>query len=132
MPTKGKNTGKIIIPTGLKPRPRQHEIDVAEILAKYFDADVEFVPRSNNKTPDFLINDVLWELKSPQGKGSNNIQRQLKYASKQSKNIIVSASRSKLHINKIKGELAIQFAKTRSIQRLLLIDKAGRVIEITR
>ena len=124
--------GKIIIPVGMKPRPRQHEIDVAEVLAEHFRVDVEFVPTTARNTPDFLIDGVLWELKSPQGKGKNNIQRQLKYASKQSKNIIISASRSKLHINKIRGELTIQFQKTRSIRRLLLIDKTDKVMEITR
>lgn len=116
----------------MKPRPRQHEIEIAEILAKHFKTNIEFIPASNRNTADFLIDGVLWELKSPQGKGKNNIQRQLKYASKQSKNIIISANRSKLHINKIRGELAIQFQKTRSLKRLLLIDKAKKVIEITR
>lgn len=132
MANKRNESGKIIIPVGMKPRPRPHEIEAAEILAKHFRVDIEFVPTTDRNTPDFLIDDVLWELKSPQGKGKNNIQRQLKYASKQSKNIIISASRSKLHINKIKGELTIQFQKTRSIKQLLLIDKTSKVIEITR
>jgi hypothetical protein len=125
-------SGKIIIPVGMKPRPRQHEIDVAEVLAKHFKLDVEFVLTTERYTPDFIIDGVLWELKSPQGKGRNNIQRQLKYASKQSQYIIISAHRSKLHINKIRGELTLQFKKTRSIKQLLLIDKAGKVVEIMR
>jgi hypothetical protein len=125
-------SGKIIIPVGMKPRPRQHEIDVAEVLAEHFKTDVEFMSTTGRNTPDFIIDGILWELKSPQGKGRNNIQRQLKYASKQSQSIIISAHRSKLHINKIKGELTIQFKKTRSLKRLLLIDKAGKVVEILR
>lgn len=129
---KKSKSGKIIIPAGMRPRPRQHEIDVAEVLAEHFKIDIEFVPATERNTPDFLIDGMLWELKSPQGKGRNNIQRQLKYALKQSQNIIISAHRSKLHINKIKGELTIQFKKTRSLKRLLLIDKAGKVVEILR
>lgn len=74
--------GKIIIPSGMKPRPRQHEIDVAGVLAEHFKVDVEFMLTTERKSPDFLIDGVLWELKSPQGSGKNNIQRQLKYASK--------------------------------------------------
>jgi hypothetical protein len=123
---------RVIIPTDSKPAPAPYEIAAAKRLAEYFMSDVEFIPRSNNKTPDFLINAIAWELKSPQGSGRNNIQRQLQYASRQSKNIVISASRSKLHINKIKGELSIQFQKTPNIQRLLLIDKMGNVIEISR
>lgn len=132
MVNKRSASGKIIIPVGMKPRPRPHEIEAAEILVKHFRTDVEFIPTANSSTPDFLIDGVVWELKSPQGKGKNNIQRQLKYASKQAQNIVLSAQRSKLHINRIKGELTIQFKKTRSLKRLLLIDKSGKVIEITR
>ena len=91
----------------MKPRPRPHVVEAAEILVKQFKTDVEFIPTANSSTPDFLIDSVVWELKSPQGKGKNNIQRQLKYASKQSQNIVISAQRSKLHINKIKGELTL-------------------------
>lgn len=80
MVKKKPQTGKIIIPTGMKPRPRGHEIDVAGILAEYFKTDVEFIPTGERKSSDFLIDGVLWELKSPQGTGKNNIQRQLKYA----------------------------------------------------
>jgi hypothetical protein len=127
-----RHQARIIIPAGMKPRPRQHEIDAAEVLAKHFNVDIEFVRTTENNTPDFLIDGLLLELKSPQGRGRNNIQRQLKYASKQSKNIIINAHRSKLHINKIKGELTIQFKKTRSIRRILLINKTGKVIEILR
>jgi hypothetical protein len=31
-----RSMGRIIIPTGMKPRPRGHEIDVAEVLVGYF------------------------------------------------------------------------------------------------
>jgi hypothetical protein len=132
MVKKNQQKVQVITPVGMKPKPRDHERDVAEILAVYFNTSMEFIPTTERRTPDFLIDGVLWELKSPQGSGKNNVQRQLKYASKQSENIIISAKRSKLHINKIKGELTIQFKKTRSIKRLLLVGKAGNVIEITR
>ena len=44
-------SSKIIIPAGMRPRPRQHEIDVAEVLAEHFNIDVEFVPTTerNNR-----------------------------------------------------------------------------------
>lgn len=47
----------------MKPRPRGHEIDVAEVLVEYFGVDVEFVKTSERKTPDFLIDGLLWELR---------------------------------------------------------------------
>lgn len=131
MVSKSKS-GKIIIPVGMKPRPRQHEIEVAEILAEYFRIDVEFVPTTNRNTPDFLIDSILWELKSPRGKGKNNIQRQLQYASRQSSNVILDASRSKMHANRIKREVEYQFKITRSVKRLMFVSKDKKVFEIKR
>jgi len=101
---KKSKSGKIIIPVGMKPRPRPHEIEIAEILAKHLKTDIEFIPTTNRNTPDFLIDGTLWELKSPQGTGKNNIQRQLQYAVRQSSNVILDANRSKMHVNKIKRE----------------------------
>lgn len=122
----------IIIPTDLKPWPARYEISAAGLLADYFKLDVEFVLHSNHKTPDFLVNNIKWELKSPTGKGKNNIERQLQSALKQSPNIIFDARRSKIHISKIRSELTRQFILTKSMQRLVLIEKSKNVVEITR
>jgi hypothetical protein len=132
MANKRSKIGKIIIPIGMKPRPRPHEIEVAEILATHFKVDVEFVPTTKRSTPDFLIDGILWELKSPQGKGKNNIQRQLQYASHQSSNVIIHAGRSKMHANKIRREVEYQFKIIKSVERLLYIAKDKKVIEIKR
>jgi len=93
---------KVIIPVGLKPFPARYELSAASLLASHFKADVEFIPRSNYKTPDFLIEGVVWELKSPTGKGKHNIEHQMKAGIKQSGNIIFDARRSKIHISKIR------------------------------
>ena len=125
-------SGNVLIPASMHPPPRQHEIDVAIILAEQLKSDVEFVPTSNHNTPDFLINGVLWELKSPQGTGKNNIQRQLQYASHQSVNVIISANRSKMHYTKIRREVESQFKITKAVKRLLFVSKDKKVIEIFR
>ncbi len=127
-----KKPGKIIIPVGMKPRPRQHEIEVAEILAGHFGVDVEFIPTTNRSTPDFLIDGILWELKSPTGTGKNNIERQLKYAWHQSPNVIIHAGRSKMHGAKIRREVERQFRIVKSVKRLLFISKDDKVVEIKR
>lgn len=123
---------RVIIPTELKPSPARYEVSAATLLANYFKADVEFVVRSNHKTPDFLINDVAWELKSPTGNGKRNIQRQLQTGMKQSRNIVFDARRSKIHIARIKHILNYQFHTTKSLERMLLIDKNKNVIELTK
>jgi hypothetical protein len=123
---------RVIIPVGLKPSPARYELIAAELLANYFKADVEFIVRSNYKTPDFLISGVAWELKSPTGAGRNNIERQLQAGLKQSQNIVFDARRSKIHISKIRNELNRQFQLAKSMKRLVLIEKNGTVIELMR
>ncbi|MGI9027864.1 MAG: hypothetical protein ACR2FM_03445 [Candidatus Saccharimonadales bacterium] len=123
---------KVIIPAGLKPFPALYEISAADLLTDYFKADVEFILRSNQKTPDFLIQGDRWELKSPTGTGKNNIERQLQTGLKQSKNIIFDARRSKIHITKIRNELNHQFKLAKSINRLILIEKNKVIVELTR
>ncbi len=123
---------KVIIPAGLKPLPSRYEISAADLLADYFNADVEFIIRTNQKTPDFLIDGIAWELKSPTGQGKNNIERQLQSGLKQSKNIIFDARRSKIHISKIRNELNYQYRLTKSMKRLILIEKTKNIIELSR
>ena len=120
----------VIIPTNITPRPSPREISAAYILADYFQTNVQFLPRSNQKTPDFLINGLYWELKTSIGTGKYNIQHLLQKALKQSTHIIIDARFSKLHINKIKHELTYQCKKTKKLKQLLLIDKQKKVIEI--
>lgn len=123
---------RVILPTNLKPSPARYELTAAQLLAEYFKTDVEFISRSNHKTPDFIINGVKWELKSPTGTGKRNIERQLQTGIKQSKNIVFDARRSKIHIARIKNILNYQFRLAKSIKRIVLIDKSKNVIELTR
>lgn len=132
MVSKKSKLGRVILPANIKPRPEQHELRVAAILSSHFKTDVEFVPRSNRPTADFSIDGVAWELKSPTGTGKNNIQRQLQEAHHQSRNVIIDASRSKMHGSKIRRQVEHQFKVVKSIKRLLFVSKAGRVFEITR
>ena len=129
---KKQQTAKVITPAGMKPKPRQHERDAAEILALHFNTFVEFLPRANGKSADFIIDGVIWELKSPTGTGKHNIKRQLQYAKHQSVNVIIDAGRSKLHKAKIRREVEYQFGIVKSVKRLLFISKDKNVVEIKR
>ena len=120
----------IIIPAEVQPGPSPKELSAARILLGYFKKDIVFVSRKNNRTPDFLIGGLFWELKTPTGTGKYNLQHALKSASGQSDNIVIDARFSKMHINRIKSELRFQLSKANKINRLLLIDKQKAVIEI--
>ena len=120
----------VIVPRAVNPKPSTREMSAAYILNDFFKSDVKFVVRSDNKTPDFLIKNSYWELKSPTGNGKYNLQHALRNAAKQSENIIIDARFSKIHISKIKSELSYQFKRSKNIKQLLLIDKQKNVIEI--
>ena len=120
----------IIIPAEVQPGPSPKELSAARILLEYFKKDIVFVSRKNNRTPDFLIDGLFWELKTPTGTGKYNLQHALKSASGQSDNIVIDARFSKMHINRIKSELRFQLSKANKINRILLIDKQKAVIEI--
>ena len=127
-----KSNYSVIIPKELHPKPSNREMTAAYILINFFNSDIKFVIRSDNKTPDFLIKGKYWELKSPTGNGKYNLQHALRNAARQSENIIIDARSSKIHINRIKNELNYQFKRSKNIKRLLLIDKQKNIVEISR
>jgi hypothetical protein len=117
----------VVIPQGMNPMPEKFELSAAGILAGYFQTDVEFIPVSSAKTPDILIDNIRWEIKSPLGKGKNNIHHQFARAMKQSKNIIIDARRSKMDVRKVRSKLKIEARTAKTLRRLILITKEGKV-----
>ena len=73
-----KPSYSVIVPKELYPKPSNQEMTAAYILVDFFNSDVKFVVRSDNKTPDFLIDNKYWELKSPTGNGKYNLQHALR------------------------------------------------------
>ena len=112
-----KPSYSVIVPKELYPKPSNREMTAAYILIDFFNSDIKFVIRSDNKTPDFLISKVKWELKTPIGSGKYNIQHTLRSALLQSENIIIDARFSKQHIIKIKNELRRQYFISKRIKR---------------
>lgn len=124
------NKKSVIIPSNLLPKPADFEISAAMILARYFKHNVEFITRKSSMTPDVKIGNIEWEIKSPVGNGKHNIEHQLQRAMKQSKNIVFDARQSKIDIRKIRKDLMKQAILTRSLKRLLLIEKTGKILVI--
>lgn len=118
---------RIIVPTSMSPKPERFEQEAAGIVAEFFGKDAEFIVRQNSKTPDIAIDGVEWEIKSPLGKGKNNIHHQFARAMKQSKNIIIDAQRSKDDIRRIRSKLKKEASVAKTLRRLILITKEGQV-----
>ena len=126
-----KSEYSVIVPKSVFPRPSAREMSAAYILLDYFKTDIKFIPRSNQKTPDFLIDGLQWELKTPIGAGKYNIQHLLHSAIRQSKNIIVDARFSKMHLSRIVSELRRHSTlTTKGIKHLVVITKSRKILVI--
>lgn len=119
----------VIIPGKIRPTPSRKEVSAAQILLKYFHTNIEFIPRNNLKTPDLLINQTEWELKSPTGDGKRNLQHTISRAIKQSRYIIIDVRNSRTPMPKIRSYLQHEVMKNKQIKRLILIDKQNNVFE---
>lgn len=104
---------------------------VAWILLDFFKRDIIFVERNNIKTPDFCIDGIFWELKSPVGNGNKTIENLLRSASKQSKNIILSLKRTKIRQNRAVSDVCKFLSYDHyGINRVLIIAKNKNIIDL--
>ena len=121
---------RIVTPTGVN--PENHEIEIAIILMKYFKKDVEFLRPIDGfkiKTPDAVIDGVLWEFKSPIGNSKKStIQAQFR-GLKQSRNIVIDSRRTKLDDEIIIQRIKQEMTEHRKVGNVLLITKSSVVIE---
>ena len=131
--TKRGKIYKIKIEETGKTRPRLHELAAAEIVAKFFQSDVIFLRRIESKTPDLCIlkTNTRWELKSPTGGSKHTVQNNLRESAKQSENVILDISRSKLTnqqgISRAKEFVSKEHSR---LKRLKIITKDGKIVDI--
>jgi hypothetical protein len=134
---------KIIVPADILPHPKPHEISAAGLIASYLQKDATFIKSTIGKTADNRVMNVEWEIKSPTGRGKKyNIQHQFHRAAKQfhraakqshraakqSLNVVLDARRSKIHTTRIISEAKRQFHLAKSLKRLIIIKKDGKII----
>jgi hypothetical protein len=127
------NSGQVIIPAGHPNPPEQHEVDVAFVLARHYHCTVEFlipVDDYKRKTADIVMLGVEWEIKCPRGDSRSTISNQLRWATKQSRNIIIDTRYTKLEYSGIKRKVELEVNRKSSIKKVILINKFGEVVEI--
>ena len=121
--------GKVVVPANADPWP--HELRVAKILALAGYA-VEFIPETNTKTADILLDGIEFEIKSPKSANANSLEHILKKAVKQSCNIIIDTSRMKnVRDDNTRRFLINQVRIRRQINNLIMITKQGQIIDIS-
>ena len=130
---KQQNPAQVIIPAGHPNPPEPHEINVAMILSRHYQTTVEFIVPVDDykrKSPDIVMLNVEWEIKSPKGTSKSTISGQFQRASRQSRNIIIDSRRTKLKYAEIEKRVLNEIKRRTSINRVILIDKNEKVIEV--
>lgn len=132
-----RNTKKCIseirIPTGIN--VWNHEMNTARALATAGFV-VEFLSAKDSKytkSPDITMGGITWEMKSPKTDKLSAVERNLKRASRQSRNIIIDSQRmSKIHDSTIERYLFQKFKEQRVIERLLFVNRRRQIIDISK
>jgi hypothetical protein len=122
---------KVIVDTLPQDAPQPHEMSAAFIVANHFATDVVFQRPGNRKTPDFDVNGVKWELKSPIGDGKKTMENNLRGARKQSNCIIIDLRRCKMHQMKALSRINFYLKNDpKSISKLKIIKKTKEIVDI--
>ncbi len=125
---------EVIVPADLCKVPEPHEISAAEILADYFDAPVIFIKELNRyrqSTPDVLVGDTEWEIKSPKSSKMDKVRRNIDKAIDQAPNVVLDTRRTSIPDKKIIAYITVEVRRHRLLRRLLVIDKRKRVSVIS-
>jgi hypothetical protein len=127
------NPGKVITPVDLRKPLEDYEIDAANILARHYKCDVEFIVPIDDykrKTADILMQGAMWEIKTPEGASKYTIQKQIRRASKQAKNIVIDTRRTKLSDIRIEKDVQTEINRRHNIRKVILINKFDKIVEI--
>lgn len=121
----------VVVQTNVSDVPKDHELSAALILAYHFKTDVIFLRPDKKKTPDIEVDGKKWEIKSPKGNAKKTIENNLRTARKQSENIVLDLTRSKMH--NAQAVARAQFyirTEAHTIKRLKIITKHRKIIDI--
>ncbi len=92
---------------------------------------VEFLPTTSIKTADVMIDGAEYEIKSPITNKPDKLERVIKRALKQCKNIIYDSSRIKdMRDDNLRRFLVNKARQQPQIGKLILITKRGQIVDI--
>ncbi|MDR0854387.1 MAG: hypothetical protein LBN34_08450 [Clostridiales Family XIII bacterium] len=127
-----EDRAKVIIPKNLNAPPEQHEIEVAWIFAFHYNCRVEFLKPNEGykiKTADFIMNGMMWEIKSPKGNSrEHTIKRQFRNAKGKNQYLIIDGRRTKLDDKFIIGRIRFELELHPSVRKLIFIAKDKKVL----
>jgi hypothetical protein len=112
--------------------PEKHELSAARYFAN-LGKDIIFIKPSESKgihRPDFRMDGLEWELKSPTGRSKRTIENNFRDAVKQSRYIIFDLRRIQLTDDVATNQVKKEFSVRKYLKRLLIIHKNGTLEEI--
>ncbi len=115
--------------------PKKEEVEVAAVLSRKYGKKVELVPQvlfpQGVKTPDYLIDEARFDLKSPTGRGKNVIYGLVAKKHKQADNFVINISKCPLSIEEAELQIENLYASPRLgfLGKVVLI-KDGEVLKV--
>ncbi len=112
-----------------------HEKNIAQLIAKETGKKVKMVPRitypQGIQTPDYLINDARFDLKTPLGNGKNTLYGMVKSKKRQANNFVICADKTELSIEELKRQiLDIYRSKNTSFVDMIILIKDNKIINV--
>lgn len=113
----------------------EHEKEIANIIAKGTGKDIKMVPRitfpQNIQTPDYLIDGIKFDLKTPLGNGKNTLYGMVKSKKRQANNFVICADKTALSIDEIEQQIqGIYTSKNTSFVDTIILVKNEEIVKI--
>ena len=82
--------------------------------------------------PDSLISGAIWEVKTPTSSNEQTIKNRFREAASQSSKVIFDLRFIKTHPDKVEKQIISLYKGNRFVHRLMIIEKSGKIIDITK
>lgn len=112
-----------------------HEKAVAKVIAKESGRNVQLVPRitfpQGIQTPDYLIEGVRYDLKTPVGSGKNTLYGMVKSKKKQANNFVICADKTLLLNEELERQINdIYKSKHTSFVDSIILIRENRILKV--
>lgn len=113
----------------------KHEQEIANIIAKETGKNIKMVPRvtfpQNIQTPDYLIDGIRFDLKTPLGNGKNTLYGMVKSKKKQANNFVICADKTALSMDEIEQQIqGIYSSRNTAFVDAIILVRNKKIIKV--